>query len=82
MLRKASSRRRAERISKLNSVVWKIVPSGLKVIIVPDLSEFPIISTAVTGFPFSYSCLKILPSLMITAERCAESAFTHETPTP
>ena len=50
-LRKLSSRRRWESVSKLNVVVSKIWASGLKVILVPRRSVTPVFSRRVTGSP-------------------------------
>ena len=49
--RKESSRSRWERVSKLKAVVSKIVPSGLKGILVPRLSVTPVFSSGPCGVP-------------------------------
>ena len=70
-------------MSYLYSVVSvKILPSGLKVIVVPRSSQVPITSTGEVGAPLLYDWRNILPSRWISAMSSVESAFTHETPTP
>ena len=44
-------------VSSSNPICLNISESGLKVIIVPLLSVFPIFSTSVVGIPLEYSCL-------------------------
>ncbi|KYF81548.1 hypothetical protein BE17_31475 [Sorangium cellulosum] len=53
--RKASSRRRLARMSKLNSTVLKMTGSGLKEIFVPVLSVTPIALSGAFGTPRAYS---------------------------
>jgi hypothetical protein len=50
-LRKDSSRRRWERVSKLKLVTSKICVSGLKVTLVPRLSVTPVCSSGPWGAP-------------------------------
>ena len=55
-LRKASSLSREERVSKWNSVSSNMAGSGLKVMVVPVLSELPRSSRSETTLPFSKRC--------------------------
>ena len=82
LFRKASSRSRTDRISKLNEVVVNIVLSGVKVIIVPLIFVSPVFLTSSNGFPLSYSWIYTSPSRCISAFKFADNAFTQETPTP
>jgi hypothetical protein len=53
LLRKASSRRRLERVSKLKTSSVKICPSGLKVMVVPLPFALPSSSSSVVFKPRS-----------------------------
>ena len=55
--RKASSRIRFDRTSKLKSVASRTVGSGLKVTFVPRSEVLPITCTFPVGTPCSYRCL-------------------------
>jgi len=80
LLRKASSRRRAARISKIKFGGLENCAIGLKCYWCSWFIGFTNNFYSSNRFPFSYCCLNISPSLIITAERVVESAFTHDTP--
>src|ERR1700756_4750372 len=62
LFRKASSRRRFDRVSNEKSVVSKIVASGLNRMIVPCFCVFsPAVSGPVGWPPFSYRWVQTLP---------------------
>jgi len=56
-LRNASSRRRPESVSKLNSVVSKTSGSGLNVTLVPRFSVTPVMYRSPCGPPRAYRCV-------------------------
>ena len=80
--RNDSSRSRWERTSKENSVSVKISVSGLKVIFVPFLRDFPVTFSGDTVSPRTKSIWCTDPSRRISAVSVSERAFTTETPTP
>ena len=59
-----------------------MVESGLKCILVPLLSVFPVFSRSFLASPFSYCWNHTRPSLLISTDRLSERAFTTVTPTP
>ncbi len=63
-------------------MVWNMVLSGMKVVIVPDSSESPIGATGASGFPFSYVCDHLRPCLITSTVILDDSALTQDTPTP
>ncbi len=81
-LRNESSRRRLARMSYWNSVVVKIVGSGLKVIFVPVRSLLPMTDSGATGTPRRYSWKWTWPSRRISILSHSLTALTALTPTP
>jgi hypothetical protein len=80
--RNDSSRSRWERTSKENSVSVKISLSGLKVMRVPVLRDFPVILRGEDVSPRTKPIWYTDPSRRISAVNASDRAFTTETPTP
>mmetsp|Transcript_3582 Transcript_3582/g.22487 ORF Transcript_3582/g.22487 Transcript_3582/m.22487 type:complete len:278 (+) Transcript_3582:1419-2252(+) len=87
LLRKASSRMRIRRVS-----LSYLIPPLNTVSSARNLTSVPVrwacsfgrdkTCRSVTGLPFSYLCLCIIPSLQTTTSNASESAFTTDRPTP
>src|SRR6184192_2165629 len=83
LFRKASSRRRWARVSKLYSVTVKMLLSGRKWTLVPVLIfAAPVFFSLLVGSPLEYVCSQVNPSRQISSSSSSLRAFTQETPTP
>src|SRR5258708_19540528 len=82
LFRKANSRRRWARVSKLYSETVKISLSGRKWIFVPRFLVVPVLRSLPCGSPLEYPSSHTLPSRHISRSHCWLSAFTQAPPPP
>src|SRR6202023_4357653 len=82
LFRNASSRKRCARVSKLYSVVEKMLRSGKKWTLVPSFLLAPAFFSLLVGSPLEYVCSQVKPSRQISRSSSSLRAFTQETPTP
>ena len=66
----------------LNFVLEKISFDGKKLILVPEVLDFPITLSGNLALPFSNSIKYFFPSLFISNSNFLDKALTTDTPTP